>query len=138
METVQEYGLKKRYLNKFKAQIDEFYQQVITDKLYKSDLVIRYQKRFIRYQKSLFAFIEEDGIPWHNNTAEHAIRHLAIQRDLSRSFHESGTYDYLRLLSIRQTCRFQGKSFFKFLFSGETDLDTFEARKRKRSQVMPQ
>jgi hypothetical protein len=132
METVQEYGLKKRYLNKFKTQIDEFYQKVITDKLYKSDLVIRYQKRFIRYQKSLFAFIEEDGIPWHNNTAEHAIRHLAIQRDLSRSFHESGTYDYLRLLSIRQTCRFQGKSFFKFLFSGETDLDKFEARKRKR------
>jgi len=138
MEMVQEYGLKKRYLNKFKAQIDEFYQKVITDKLYKSDLVIRYQKRFIRYQKSLFAFIEEDGIPWHNNTAEHAIRHLAIQRDLSRSFHESGTYDYLRLLSIRQTCRFQGKSFFKFLFSGETDLDKFEARKRKRSQVIPQ
>jgi adenylate cyclase len=26
----------------------------------------------------------------------------------------------------------QGKSFFRFLFSGETDLDKFEARKRKR------
>ena len=34
--------------------------------------------------------------------------------------------------SIRQTCRLQGKSFFKFLFSGETDLEKFEARKRKR------
>ena len=33
---------------------------------------------------------------------------------------------------IRQTCRFQEKSFFKFLFSGETDLDNFESRKRKQ------
>jgi Transposase IS66 family len=135
METVQEYGLKKRNLNKFKAQIDDFYKNFIINKSYKSDLVIRYQKRFIRYQEGLFTFIDQDGIPWHNNTAEHAIRHLAIQRGLSKSFHESGTYDYLRLLSIRQTCRFQGKSFFKFLFSGETDLDKFEARKRKQDTI---
>ena len=33
---------------------------------------------------------------------------------------------------IRQTCRFQGRSFLKFLFSGETDLDNFESRKRKQ------
>ncbi len=44
--------------------------------------------------------------------------------------------NYLVLLGIKQACRFQGKSFFKFLLSGETDLDNFEARKRKRSQVM--
>jgi predicted RecB family nuclease len=30
METIQEYGLKKRYLNKFKIQIDKFYQKVIS------------------------------------------------------------------------------------------------------------
>ncbi|MCP4287524.1 MAG: transposase, partial [Gammaproteobacteria bacterium] len=88
--------------------------------------------RFTRYQDSLFTFLEQDGIPWHNNTAENAIRHLAIQRDMSKSFYESGTRAYLVLLGIRQTCRFQGKSFFKFLFSEETDLDKFEARKRRR------
>ena len=95
-----------------------------------------YQKRFIRYQNSLFTFLTEDGIPWHNNTAERAIRPFAIQRDISKSpLHDSATHDYLTLLGIRQTCRFQGKSFFKFLFSGETDLHNFESRKRKRYTI---
>jgi len=111
-------------------QVDKFYQKSILDKVYRYDLSKKYQKRFNRYRESLSTFIEQDGISWNNNIAEHAIRHLAIQRSLSKPFHESGTHDYLRLLSIRQTCRFQGKSFFKFLFSGETDLDKFEARKR--------
>jgi predicted RecB family nuclease len=132
MEAVQKYGLKKRNLNKFKNSVDKFYQKVITDKHYKSDLTLKYQKRFIRYRESLFTFLEEDGIPWHNNTAERAIRHIAKQRAISSTFHEASTRNYLRLLSIRQTCRFQGKSFFKFLFSCETNLDKVKARKPKR------
>jgi len=119
METVQNYGLKRRHLLKFEQQVDIFYRKVIVDKKCKSDLVVTYQKRFIRYKDSLFTFLTEDGIPWHNNTAERAIRPFAIQRDVSKSpFHDSTTHAYLTLLSIRQTCRFQGKSFFKFLFSG--------------------
>lgn len=133
METVQNFGLKRRHLRKFEQQVDTFYRRVIVDKKYKSDLVLTYQKRFLRYKHSLFTFLTEDGIPWHNNTAERAIRPFAIQRDISKSpFKDSTTDDYLALLSIRQTCRFQGKSFFKFLFSGETDLDSFASRKRKR------
>ena len=136
---VQNYGLKRRHLRMFEQQVDIFYRKVIVDKKYKSDLVLTYQKRFIRYKDSLFTFLTEDGIPWHNNTAERAIRPFAIQRDISKSpLYISTTHAYLALLSIRQTCRFQGKSFFKFLFSGETDLDKFESRKRKRSQVVPQ
>ena len=132
METVQKYGLKKRNLNKFKGSVNKFYERVITDRQYKSSLVIKYQKRFIRYRCSLFTFLDHDDIPWHNNAAEHGIRHLALQRDMSKVFFETGARNYLLLLGIRQTCRFQGKSFFKFLYSGETDLDKFEARKRKR------
>ena len=136
METVQNYGLKRRYLHKFEQQVEIFYRKVIVDKKYKSDLVLTYQKRFIRHKDSLFTFLTEDGIPWHNNTAERGIRPFAIQRYVSKSpFRDSTTYAYLTLLSIRQTCRFQGKSFFKFLFSGKTDLDKFEARKRKRSKA---
>src|SRR5215831_13575425 len=78
-------------------------------------------------------WMTEDGIPWHNNTAERAIRPFAIQRDISKSpLYEATTQAYLALLSIRQTCRFQGKSFFKFLFSGETDLEHFDARTHRR------
>lgn len=129
MEAVQRFGLKKRYLRKFMKQVNEFYARVIIDKDYKSDLVCTYQKRFVRYRDSLFTFLEQDGIPWNNNAAERAIRPFAIQREVSKSpFHESVLRNYLVLLGIRQTCRFQNKSFFKFLFSEEVDLDNFGAR----------
>jgi len=131
MESVQKYGLKKRYLYKFKMEVNSFYKEKIDNKVYASEVASKYQEHFLRYRESLFTFLEQDGIPWHNNTAENAIRHLAVQRDISKgSFHEVPTRNYLVLLGIRQTCRFQGKSFFKFLFSGETDLEKFEARKR--------
>ncbi len=127
MEAVQKYGLKKRNLNKFTKQVDRFYERVITDKKYKSELVLKYQKRLTRYQESLFTFLTQDGIPWHNNTAERALRHIAKQRAISGDFHEGVTHDYLRLLGIRQTCRFQDKSFLKFLFSREKNIDQFKS-----------
>jgi predicted RecB family nuclease len=132
MQGVQQYGLKKRHLQNFRQPVDHFYSSVILNKHYTSEYVLAYQKRFIRYRESLFTFLEHDGIPWHNNTAENAIRHLAIQRDMSPSLYESVMCHYLVLLGIKQTCRSQEKSFFRFLFSGETDLDNFESRKRKR------
>lgn len=131
MEAVQRYGLKKRHLHKFMNQVDDFYARVIINKQYKSDLVCTYQKRFIRYRNSLFTFLEQDGIPWNNNTAERAIRPFAIQRDMSSPFQASVLRNYLVLLGIRQTCRFQDKSFFKFLFSEEVDLENFNARTHK-------
>jgi hypothetical protein len=138
MECIQQYGLSKKHLQRFKHDVEQFYKDTIVNKYYKSDLALKYQKRFIRYRESLFTFLDHEGIPWHNNTAEGAIRSIAKQRDISMIFSAPVTHDYLVLLGIRQTCRLQGKSFFKFLFSGETDLDKFEARKRKRSQVIPQ
>jgi hypothetical protein len=46
-------------------------------------LTLKYQKRFIRYRNSLFTFLDHDAIPWHNDTAEGAMRHVAKQRDIS-------------------------------------------------------
>lgn len=132
MVAIQKYGLKKRNLNKFGKQVEKFYRRTITERKYKSELTQKYQARFIRYRSSLFTFLEENGIPWHNNTAENAIRHFAIQRDASPHYCEAVARDYLQLLGIQQTCRFQGKSFFKFLFSGETDLEQFQQSKRSR------
>ena len=126
MEAVQKYGLKKRNLRKFLPEVERFYNRVITNKKYKSELALKYQKRLIRYRESLFTFLTQDGIPWQNNTAERALRHIAKQREISGSLYESLTHDYLRLLEIRQTCRFQGKSFFKLLFSKEKNIDNFK------------
>jgi hypothetical protein len=131
METVQKHGLRKRNLNKFRKQVVNFYNTAISDVSYKSEFAIKYQKRFLKNRDSLFTFLEQDGVPWNNNAAERAIRHIAKQRAISGSFHEAIMHHYLVLLGIRQTCRFQKKSFLRFLFSGETDLDTFEVRKRR-------
>ena len=126
MEAVQKYGLKRRNLHKFTKHVDIFYKKFITDKYYKSDLCQKYQQRFKEFRESLFTFLENDGIPWHNNTAESAIRHLCLQEQISGIFHKSVIDDYLLLLGIRQTCRFQEKSFLRFLLSGETDIDAFK------------
>jgi len=83
MESIQKYGLKKRHLSQFTNHINIFYKRVIDQKNYKSDLCLKYQHRFLRYRKSLFTFLEYDGIPWHNNTAESAIRHLPLQQRIS-------------------------------------------------------
>ena len=111
MEAVQHYGLKRRHLQKFEEEVQRFYDEVIRGKSYTSDLVLTYQKRFVRYQDSLFVFLTEDGIPWQNNTAERAIRLFAIQRGVSQSpFQDTTTHHYLMLLGIRQTCRFRNRS----------------------------
>jgi hypothetical protein len=112
--------------------VGRFYRDVIDDARYTSDVAARFQARFQRYKESLFLFLEEDSIPWNNNTGERALRHLAVQRKISGSFHKSFASCYLVLLAVAQTCRFQGKSFLKFLLSGEMDVDLFHPRRRRR------
>ena len=57
--------------------------------------------------------------------AERALRQLAVQRKISGSFYKQVAGHYLVLLAIARTCRFQEKSFLKFLLSKEADLDQF-------------
>ena len=65
-------------------------------------------------------------------TAERALRHLAVQRKISGAFSEKGAGDYLRLLSIAQTCRFQQKSFLGFLLSKSTNVNEIQGRQFER------
>ena len=122
---VDRFGLKTWHLRKFNKEVDRFYQRNIIGKEYRSEAAETYRKRFERYRDSLFTFLNEDGIPWENNMAERAIRQLAVQRKISGSFFKRSAGHYLLLLAISQTCRFQEKSFLKFLLSKETDLDSF-------------
>jgi hypothetical protein len=77
----------------------------------------------------MFTFLDGDAIPWNSNAAERALRHLAVQRDFS----EEGARQYLRLLAIAQTCRFQNKSFLSFLLSGLNDVDQYQRKRRQCS-----
>ena len=125
LEAVDRYGLKARHLRKFLKDVERFYDTHIIGKEYTSEPVRTYQKRFDRYHESLFTFLTQDGIPWENNMAERAIRQLAVQRKISGSFFKRSAGHYLLLLAISQTCRFQGKSFLKFLLSKSKDVDEF-------------
>jgi len=130
IEAIDRWGLKAKHLRRFKKEVDRFYKTVIESREYALDVTKKYQKRFARYRESLFRFLDEDGIPWNNNTAERAIRHLAVQRKICGALYRRGAVDYLELLGIAQTCRFQEKSFLKFLLSKEIDVDRFQPVRR--------
>jgi hypothetical protein len=89
--------------------------------------------RLLKNRDRLFTFIGHDGIPWNNNNAEHAIKRFAYYReDTAGSVGETGLSDYLVLLSVRETCRYKGVNFFRFLLSGVRDVDAFCRRKSSR------
>jgi predicted RecB family nuclease len=138
LEAVDRYGLKAWHLRKFLKDVERFYDKNIIGTEYTSEPVRTFQKRFERYRESLFTFLTQDGIPWENNMAERAIRQLAVQRKISQTLFKRVTPQYLLLLAISQTCRFQGKSFLKFLLSKETDLDSFrQTRPIRYSYAVP-
>ena len=58
---------------------------------------------------------------------------LAVERKISGAFSEKGASDYLRLLGIAQTCRFQRKSFLGFLLSKSRNIDEYKERARLHS-----
>jgi predicted RecB family nuclease len=132
LTAVERYGLKARHLRKFEKNVERFYDKNITKMEYRSEAAETYRKRFDRYRHSLFTFLTLDGIPWENNMAERAIRQLAVQRKISGTFFKRVVPHYLLFLAISQTCRFQGKSFFKFLLSKETDVDLFRRNRPVR------
>ena len=134
--TIEKYGLKKRNLHKFRKTVKKYYNTDIDGVSYQSDVTIKYQKRLSRYRDNLFLFLEHNGIPWNNNMAERALRHLAVQRKISGSFFTSGIQDYLMLLGITQTCRFQNKPLLEFLMSGEKDIDQFKGKKNIKGWKM--
>jgi predicted RecB family nuclease len=132
-EDVDKYGLRTRNLRKHMKRIERFRNTNIVGREFHCEITIKYQKRFARYIGEMFTFLELDGIPWNNNAAERALRHLVMQRRISGSFGKSGASSYLRLLGIEQTCRFQGKSFLRFLLSREGDIDKYREPKRRRA-----
>jgi hypothetical protein len=135
LEDVERYGLKRRHLGKYQKAVERFYRQTIDLPISKCEITAKYQKRFSHYRESLFTFLNCDGVPWHNNIAERAIRHFAVQRKISGYFFTKGAVEYLRLLGIAQTCRFQEKSFLHFLLSGCANVDEFKESKRRKRET---
>ena len=130
IETIDRFGLKKRHLNKYKREVDRYYRKLAKSDA-KSDIFVKYRVRFEKNRAKLFTFLDNDGVPWNNNNAEHAVKAFArIRHVLRGSSTEKGLRDYLVLLSICETCKARGINFFKFLRSRESDIDVFSAHHR--------
>jgi transposase len=76
--------------------------------------------RFVRHIENemdeLFTFLIEEGVEPTNNFAERMIRFAVLWRKRSQGINsEKGNRWIERILSLRQTCRLQGKSTFEVL-----------------------
>jgi hypothetical protein len=130
VETIDRFGLKRLHLAKHQRTVDRFYSR-LSQAAYQSEAAVYYQQRLMRYKDKLFTFLGRDGVPWNNNNGENAIkRFAALRKILGTAFSEDGIKDYMVLLSIAQTLRYRGGSFWRFLLSRETDIDAFTARRR--------
>ena len=123
--TVDRFGLRKKYLNKHKQEVEKFYTEV-ADHMFESEAARKLYNRMVKYRHELFTFLDYDGIPWNNNNAEHAIKYLAKYRRLVNGrVSTKGLKDYLELLSVYETCRYKEVGFLDFLVSQERDIDRF-------------
>ena len=125
IKTIDRFGLKKYFLRKHKREVNRFYKNLL-QRGYKTEIGMKYQKRFKKNQAKLFTFLDYNGVPWNNNNAECAIRALAkLRKIIGGTSNERGIKDYLILLSICETCKYKGVSFLDFLRSGKKDIDEF-------------
>jgi hypothetical protein len=130
--TIDEHGLKRRYLVPYAEQVEEFFR-MLSAQSPESDAARTLRDRLLKWQKKLFTFLHYDSVPWNNNNAENAIKQFAYYReDTTGTMKEAGLNDYLVLLSIYQTCRYIGISFLKFMLSRERNIDVFSTNPRMR------
>ena len=135
IETVDRFGLKAHFLRKHKVFVERFYRD-LSRRDYQSEIALHYKKRFEKNRDKLFTFLDYDGVPWNNNNAEHAIKQFAHYRMIADGkMTESGLNNYLMLFSIYQTCRYKGISFYRFLLSGEKNLDKFHESGQNKQEV---
>jgi uncharacterized protein YprB with RNaseH-like and TPR domain len=137
VSTVDRRGLRSKHLSRHKSAVDRFFA-TLAEESYTSEVAQGYQARFLKNRDRLFTFLDHDGVPWNNNNAEHAIKQFAYYRRICASHISlAGLEEYLVLLSIAQTCKYKGVSFFQFLLSRELDIDQFVdgAGKRPSSQA---
>lgn len=120
--TIDRYGLRKLHLNKHRRHVKTFYIRFI-NKDFESEVAQSYKRRLLKYREKMFGFLTEDDIPWNNNNAEHSIKPFAKWRKRKTSnLSVNNIRNHLILLSILQTCKYNGMSFFEFMRSGELSL----------------
>ena len=115
VETVDKYGLKQRHLGKHRHDAVRLLKSV-EKACYSSPIATKYQERMGKYGSRLFTFLDYDGVPWNNNNAEHAIHAFArVRRFADGRFTEDSVREYLVMLSVAETCKYQNIDVLEFL-----------------------
>jgi predicted RecB family nuclease len=131
VDTVDRRGLKKYFLRKHLVAVQKFYEFLDRSE-FKSDSAVKCQQRFQRNRDKLFTFLRYDDVPWNNNNAEHAIKAFARLRDvIAGSASKKGVDEYLTLLSVAQTCKYQELDFLEFLRSREVDIPSIQTTSKR-------
>ena len=135
VETVDRHGLKSYFLRKHLVAVNRFYRRIL-GKAFQSESAVKFKERFEKNRDKLFTFLAYDGVPWNNNNAEYAIKAFAMFRHAIEGLTtEKGLRDYLVMLSIFETCKYNKVDFLDFLLSGEKDIGAF-AKAKRRGQVL--
>jgi predicted RecB family nuclease len=130
IETVDQYGLKRRFLNKHRISVDRFYRH-LSDETGAGEAATKVIERLRRNRDTMFTFLNFDDVPWNNNNAEHAIKAFAtLRRVIDGVTSEKGLQDFLILLSLCETCKYKSVDFLGFLRSGSKNVDDFANSRR--------
>jgi predicted RecB family nuclease len=122
VDTIDRHGLSARFLSRHVPDADQFVETVTTHS-YSSEVMHGYQKRIKKSGSRMFTFLRYDNVPWNNNNAEHAVKYLAKYKRVSEGmFSERSLKEALVLLSVFQTCHFNGMNVIPFLLSGNSAL----------------
>jgi len=114
INTVNQYGLKKRNLGKHKKQVASFFKYIQLRE-FESEICERWQKKFLSFQNELFTFLDYNGVPWNNNNAEYAVKSFALYRRVVDGLAtQKSIQEYLTLLSIHETCKYRRHNFLAF------------------------
>ncbi|MDB4918661.1 MAG: putative transposase [Mucilaginibacter sp.] len=115
IETIDKHGLKKTHLEKHITDTELFFKEFI-ERDYKSELSLKYTKRFKKHWDQLWTFLHHDNVPWNNNNAEAAVKAFAQhRRGVKGQMHVKGINEFLQMLTVAQTCRYRNISFLDFL-----------------------
>jgi hypothetical protein len=115
VNTIDEYGLKRRRLSKHKQDVSAFLRWVAEAK-WSSRSACKLQARIVKYEKMLFTFLDYDDVSWNNNNAERAMKTFARYRRFADGrFTAQSIEHYLIILSVYQTCEFRGIDFLEFV-----------------------
>ena len=137
IDTIDQHGLQQQSLVKPHKETTHCFRS-LTAQSFHSAAAAALRARLLKYQDKLFTFLHYDGVPWKNNHAEHAIKQLASDREHTAGMlREHGLREYLVLLRLCQTCRYNGVSFLPFLLAQARDVDTCCERQHQKRPSPP-